>query len=167
MKMNLKRKKRFRIEQMDDISVSIQNDRCCKDCEALFKSFWGKLKREIKKDLPPLFYIEVVLIDSETMRRLNSTYRGKDNVTDVLSFEDGDILPDGRLFLGSVLICCERAKEQAKEIGNSPEQELLFLFLHGTLHLLGFDHETDNGEMMALQSDLKKRLGIFQETLEE
>ena len=107
-------------------------------------------------DLP--LVVETVKISAEEMRLLNARERGIDRVTDVLSFPAMDltrgapILSDehgeeideeGRLFLGSVVVCEERAREQAKEYGHSYARELTYLTVHGILHCLGYDHETE------------------------
>lgn len=94
--------------------------------------------------------VELLIVDSETMQALNHTHRGKDGVTDVLSFPleiDGlEALP-----LGSVVICAEVAQSVADSLQHSFGDELCVLFLHGLLHLLGYDHEDpqDNGLMRA------------------
>ncbi|BBB32376.1 metalloprotease [Thermotomaculum hydrothermale] len=151
---------------MSELDFSI-NTSDCKNIDEVISEFWESLKKEISHLLPDRFLIEVSIVSDEEIRRLNKDYRGKDYVTDVLSFEDGDTLPDGRVFLGSIAIACERAKKQAEEIGNSFEEELRFLFMHGVLHLLGFDHETDNGGMLNLQKVLKNKLKPFFTILEE
>ncbi len=145
---------------MSELDISIETP-CCIDCEKVIGKFWQYLKKEISSLLPENFFIEVSIVDNEKIRLLNRNYRQKNYITDVLSFEDGDTLPDGKVFLGSIVIACERAKEQAQEIGNSFEEELRFLFMHGILHLLGYNHETDNGEMFKLQRELKEKLKNF------
>lgn len=84
------------------------------------------------------------------LRRLNRTYRGKDKPTDVLSFpgEDGH--------LGDILISVPVARRQAAAAGHSVERELKVLLLHGLLHCLGYDHETDEGEMERLERRLRR-----------
>lgn len=144
---------------MDNLDISITMS--CLHCDRVLEEFWDALQKEVSSYLPENPYLEVSIVGNEEIRSLNKQYRGKDSITDVLSFEDGDLLPDGRIFLGSIVISWERALEQAQEIGNSLEEELRFLFLHGLLHLLGFDHETDNGEMFELQRELKHRLSNF------
>lgn len=88
--------------------------------------------------------VELLLIDSEQMRSLNHEHRGMDKTTDVLSFpiEDFPHAP-----LGSIVINYELAHEKAKELGHHVEEEIALLFIHGLLHLLGYDHETDLGQM--------------------
>src|ERR1700758_666717 len=77
------------------------------------------------------------------LRRLNREFRGKDYATDVLSFPV-EPLPNGRGSLGDIAISLGRARAQAREFGHTAEQEIEILMLHGLLHLLGMDHETDD-----------------------
>jgi probable rRNA maturation factor len=88
--------------------------------------------------------IDVVLCSDHYIKKLNSDYRNIEKVTDVLSFSFND--PD---FLGEIYISLQRAKVQSEEYGNSYDQEILRLFIHGMFHLLGYDHETESeGRMM-------------------
>ncbi len=106
--------------------------------------------------------VAIILVDPEPMRALNREYRAKDEVTDVLAFpiDERDELPTGMpRLLGDVVICLDRCAEQAAEQGNSPGAELVVLSVHGVLHLLGYDHETDDGGMLALQDGLTADLG--------
>lgn len=94
------------------------------------------------------------------VRRANCSYRGQDKPTDVLSFPGDDEIsagaaPDGR-HLGDVLIAVPTARRQAAAQGHSPERELRVLVLHGLLHCLGYDHETDQGEMERLERRLRR-----------
>lgn len=98
----------------------------------------------------------VRLTSDREMRRLNRTYRGKDYATDVLSFP-GETTPDG-VHLGDVVISVPVARRQAAEAGHSTERELRVLLLHGVLHCLGHDHETDEGEMERLEAEVAGRL---------
>jgi probable rRNA maturation factor len=91
------------------------------------------------------------------MRFLNRRYRHKNYVTDVLSFSYGEVLVDKRLFLGEIVIAPEVAFTQAVRYGVCPHKELRQLFVHGILHLLGYDHETDQGQMNRLQKRLLRR----------
>jgi len=88
--------------------------------------------------------ISLTFVSKEEIRELNSTYRGIDNPTDVLSFpmiEDfNDIEPGDEMMLGDVVICLEKACEQAEEFGHSKEREIVYLFVHSVCHLLGYDH---------------------------
>lgn len=91
------------------------------------------------------------------VHRMNRDYRGKDKPTDVLSFPgDSDASPDGDRHLGDVLISVPTARRQAEALGHSAERELKVLLLHGLLHCLGYDHETDQGEMERLERRLRR-----------
>lgn len=88
--------------------------------------------------------VELLLIDSQSMHDLNLEHRGMDKTTDVLSFPVDDF-PHSPL--GSIVINYEYAEEKAHELGHTLEDEITLLFIHGMLHLLGYDHEVDKGEM--------------------
>lgn len=123
----------------------------------------------------------VCLVDDGAIARLNSDFSGKAAPTDVLSFpwvaaeagtarapqraarrrgsqSDGGHEFDG--FLGDVVISAETARRNARAEGHSTANEIRWLILHGLLHLLGYDHATDGGEMTALELSLRERLGI-------
>jgi probable rRNA maturation factor len=94
--------------------------------------------------------IELIVTDNKTMQALNSEYRAKNKATDVLSFPINsafgeEIIPG--MPLGSIVISADLVKERSAEFGHKIEDEFSLLFIHGLLHLLGFDHEVDNGEM--------------------
>ena len=129
----------------------------------------------VKTDIP--LAIEFVFVDGEEIRRLNRELRDTDKVTDVLSFpalDDikgqaicGDDYPyeideEGNLLIGSVAVCCDRAKEQAEEYGHSFERELHYLLVHGIMHCLGYDHMTDEdkAEMREKEEQVLGKLGI-------
>ncbi|MDJ0839552.1 MAG: rRNA maturation RNase YbeY [Acidobacteriota bacterium] len=106
--------------------------------------------------------LAVLVTTDERVRGLNHQYRDRDKTTDVLSFPSGAPYLEGEpRYLGDIVISASQARRQAEEIGHGLGQELRFLLLHGVLHLLGYDHETDNGEMMELQSDLKNKLSPY------
>jgi len=88
--------------------------------------------------------VELVIVDARAMHALNLEHRGVDKTTDVLSFPI-DEFPHAPL--GSIVINYELAEEKAHELGHSVEHEIALLLIHGLLHLLGYDHEVDNGEM--------------------
>jgi len=102
--------------------------------------------------------LELILCDDETIRELNRIHRGKDRPTDVLSFPLEGELPHQPL--GSIVISVDRIREVAAELGHDPSQELALLFLHGLLHLLGYDHESDQGEMRAEEERLIREFGL-------
>ncbi len=104
--------------------------------------------------------LNIAFIRDRRMRELNRDYRGIDRPTDVLSFvcdEDQGAAGDGR-FLGDMAISVETAARYAEKYGITLEREIEHLVIHGTLHLAGYDHETDNGEMNRLEKRLRKRL---------
>ena len=156
-----------------------------KSIEALLlKAAEGALAHE-KVDTPSEANLTVV--SQETIRDINNQYRHIDKVTDVLSFpmleyaSDGDRqreLPKtriqrafaendidydtGSVVLGDIVICFDRALEQAKEYGHSKERELAFLTVHSMLHLMGYDHmqSEDEKEMVGLQKEIMNEIGL-------
>lgn len=106
--------------------------------------------------------VTVAFVSDRAMRELNRRWRGKGGTTDVLSFPAGqdEFEKVEGLRLGDVVISVEQAARQANEHGLSFEDEVAQLILHGLLHLCGYDHETDKGEMNALELRLRRRLGI-------
>ena len=123
---------------------------------------------------PPIYsqHVSVVITDNEEIRELNLSYRGIDSETDVLSFPmyefDKPLKPKGKFInmqegiLGDIVISMPRACLQALEYGHSQKRELAFLFTHGMLHLLGFDHilKEDRQVMEAEQDKILKSLNI-------
>lgn len=125
-------------------------------------------------------YFNVCFVSDGEMKRMNAEYRGKPQPTDILSFPwagDGLVLPQRRAaphrpraaghaqreftgFLGDLVISLEAAQRNARAEGHSTENEVRWLILHGLLHLLGFDHETDGGQMTAVELFLRTRLGV-------
>ncbi|NCD11212.1 MAG: rRNA maturation RNase YbeY [Epsilonproteobacteria bacterium] len=101
--------------------------------------------------------VELLLIDSKHMHELNLEHRGMDKTTDVLSFPVDDF-PHAPL--GSIVINYEYAREKAHELGHPVEDEITLLFIHGMLHLLGYDHEVDDGEMRVREKALIERYAL-------
>jgi probable rRNA maturation factor len=95
---------------------------------------------------------------SRELRRLNRSFRRKDNPTDVLSFPANSDLSAG--LAGDVAISAEIATENAQKLGHSAAEEIKILALHGVLHLAGYDHERDHGEMARKELRLRKSLGL-------
>lgn len=119
--------------------------------------------------------VSVTIVDNDEIQALNKEHRGKDSVTDVLSFpildfdENGNItdcdfdFDDELVILGDIVICAERAREQAVEYGHSFEREIAFLTVHSMLHLLGYDHEGSEDteqEMFKRQKEILDIMGI-------
>jgi probable rRNA maturation factor len=122
--------------------------------------------------------VALSFVDDEAIRELNKNYRGLDKVTDVLSFalteneadepiivfndEDWEQAPEEQL-LGDIIISIPRALEQSKEYGHSLEREIGFLFVHGFLHLIGYDHQDEAAEqtMIAKQERILSQIGLM------
>jgi probable rRNA maturation factor len=101
--------------------------------------------------------IELILTDNKEIQILNKEYRQIDKPTDVLSFPLENIpgMP-----LGSIVISIDKAKEGAENFGHSIDEEITLLFIHGLLHLLGYDHETDSGEMREKEAEIIKKFNL-------
>jgi probable rRNA maturation factor len=112
--------------------------------------------------------VHVLLADDATLKRLNKTFRGKNKATDVLSFPAGDasvgdssvLAGNGSGVAGDLAISLETAARQAEQFGHSLRDEVRVLLLHGVLHLAGFDHEADAGEMAAREAELRRELRV-------
>ena len=103
--------------------------------------------------------VAIKLVSDRKMREYNRTYRGRDSSTDVLSFPaEPASQPEGERHLGDIVISVSTAALQARRSRRGLAGELCVLALHGYLHLLGYDHETDDGTMMRLQRRLQRRL---------
>ncbi len=101
--------------------------------------------------------IELIITDNRSIQELNQEYREKDRPTDVLSFPMDAPFTEQSIFgmpLGSIVISADFVKQKAEEFEHTVQDELSLLFIHGLLHLLGFDHETDKGEMRAREKEL-------------
>lgn len=98
--------------------------------------------------------VSVLFCGDRRMRSLNRRYRGKDRSTDVLAF------PAPGPLLGDIVVSVPYAAREARRRGEPAHREMDRLLLHGFLHLLGYDHETDEGEMDALEGRLRRRLGM-------
>ena len=113
--------------------------------------------------------LTVVLTDEAQMQTFNREFSGKDISTDVLSFPDGTVDPDLNLmYFGDIIIAVPIAQEQAKRAEHSTNNELMLLTVHGTLHLLGFDHilPQEKNRMWAHQERILDQLGITIQSLE-
>ena len=101
--------------------------------------------------------IELIITDNSTIIELNSEHRGKESPTDVLSFPLDNFFRGQSLNnmpLGSIVISEDFVKEKAAHFGHTQNDELSLLFIHGLLHLLGFDHENDEGEMRKKEKEI-------------
>jgi probable rRNA maturation factor len=102
--------------------------------------------------------VDVLLTSNADLRALNRRFRGKNQPTDVLSFPAGDSPCNG--FAGDIAISVDIAKQNAKRLGHATAEEIKILCLHGLLHLAGFDHERDQGQMAKKELRLRRRLGL-------
>ena len=123
------------------------------------EKFAATLEHEVAKGKP----FDCLITGDAEFRRLNRDFRGKDYATDVLSFPSADPrlpgpAPDPNL--GDLAISLARARAQARSYGHSVEDEIRILMLHGVLHLLGYDHESDNGRMARAEKQWRARLGL-------
>lgn len=156
----------------------------CIDCEEeefpqlCVKALEDALNGFVQSDVT--LAVELVFVDGEEIQRLNRELRNTDKVTDVLSFPTLDdikgkplyeadfpyeIDDEGRLVIGSIAICCDRAREQAEEYGHSYNRELHYLIVHGVMHCLGYDHMTEDekSEMREKEEWVLGKLGITRE----
>ena len=157
---------------MTDLKICIDSEDFSKEeASRLSDALFGVAKGEGE------LCAELLLVSEEEIRRLNREIRGKDAVTDVLSFPSLELSPDEpilaseheealdeeeRLLIGSIAICKKRAEEQAEEYGHSFQRELYYLAVHGVLHCLGYDHETEEmqAEMRAKEESVMQKLGL-------
>ncbi len=119
--------------------------------EAEFSGFLHLISREVARRRP----FAIMIAGDGSVRQANGRFRGQSASTDVLSFPDGE---EGRL--GDILISAARAQRQAHEHGHRVEDELKILALHGLLHLLGYDHESDDGRMRRAEARWRKKYGL-------
>ncbi len=107
--------------------------------------------------------IELIITDNENIQELNREYRQKDKPTDVLSFPLETPFTEQSVFdvpLGSIVISAEYVREKARTFSHDEQDELKLLFIHGLLHLMGYDHETDEGEMRRKEKEIIERFGL-------
>lgn len=147
------------IDFLDEESYTTEKERS--DIETLINYTYDYLKND--KDAE----VSISFVSEEEIQAINRDYRDKDEVTDVISFalldDDSDVDIIGMpVTLGDIIINTNRAEEQAKEYNHSYKRELMFLSLHGFLHLLGYDHmnEEDEKEMFGLQKEILDAFGL-------
>ena len=104
--------------------------------------------------------VSIAIVSDRTMQTLNQAHRRVDHATDVLSFPAQSESGPRPAFLGDIAIARGIAAQQAKRAGHSARTELRILALHGLLHLLGYDHEADSGEMARTEDRLRRRAGL-------
>lgn len=123
-------------------------------------------------DLDDMTEVDITIVDDEEIHQLNRDYRNVDRPTDVLSFaldeddEDEPELLEGQLhLLGDIIISAETATRQAEEFGHGLEREIVYLAVHGLLHLLGYDHmvEEDKVIMRAKEEEALRAINLAEE----
>ena len=127
--------------------------------EEIFNEYYVKIFDELK--LKGEYITDVTIVNNEEIHKINRDYRKVDRPTDVISFafldeESERKLKGGPINLGQIIISYEKAEEQSKEYEHSLKREMVFLFVHGMLHLLGYDHmnEVDEKVMFGLQNKI-------------
>jgi probable rRNA maturation factor len=146
----------------------LNRQRAVRAARGQLETFLGRVKRELGLEEAGL---TVCLVSDAEIARMNETFRKKQGPTDVLSFPTSARGRPVRLrrtsktikkgeYLGDIAISPATAKRNAKKNGRRLSSELQVLILHGVLHLLGYDHETDRGEMERAERKLRKRLGL-------
>ena len=120
-----------------------------------------------EEQIPAEAEVDLLFVDNETIREMNREYRDKDMATDVLSFPmyeaDEEIDDEEEILFGDIVISLERAQEQCQEYGHSLEREVMYLLVHGLLHLAGYDHmeEEDKKQMRAQEEKLLAEIGAI------
>lgn len=128
-------------------------------------------KEGLPKEVKDRADISVTFLKSDKIQKLNNEYRGKDKTTDVLSFPmyesveeiiEAEESMEGELALGDVVINKEQAAVQAEEYGHTYKREMVYLFVHSLLHLLGYDHEDKDGKkiMRKKEEEIMEEIGI-------
>ncbi|MBR5319268.1 MAG: rRNA maturation RNase YbeY [Peptococcaceae bacterium] len=120
-----------------------------------------------EEQIPEEAEVDLLFVDNEAIREMNLEYRDKDSATDVLSFPmyeaDEEIDDEDEILFGDIVISLERAQEQCEEYGHSLEREVMYLLVHGLLHLAGYDHmeEEDKKQMRAQEEKLLAVIGAI------
>lgn len=132
-----------------DITFYNQTEENTEQAEVLIKTIFEQV--DTKEEM------SVIFLTSDAIKTMNRDYRGIDKVTDVISFPDKE---DD--YIGDIFICLDRAKEQASDYNHSIEREIGFLSVHGYLHLLGYDHHTEEDEkvMFTKQEEILKKANL-------
>lgn len=150
--------------------IDLMNNEILKDYEKIFKKILKRIKKEV--NVKGKIGMSVTLCDNAYIHELNKTYRNKDMPTDVLSFAIEDGMDENLINeikkvssvreIGDIVISYDKAQEQAKEYEHSLNREMCFLFTHGVLHLLGYDHinKSDEDVMFSLQKKILKDMKI-------
>ncbi len=147
---------------MNEVEIINQTNEEVKELEVVKKVLESAMKKEQLKKTA----FNLIIVDNEYIKYLNSTYRKIDRETDVITFaledEDSVVLPSDVRILGDIYISLDKAKTQSAEYGHSLLRELSFLAVHGFYHLLGYDHmnKKDEAVMFAKQEEVLEENGI-------
>ena len=120
-----------------------------------------------EEQMPEHAEVDLLFVDNEAIREMNREYRDKDSATDVLSFPmyeaDEEIDDEDEILFGDIVISLERAQEQCEAYGHSLEREVMYLLVHGLLHLSGYDHmeEDEKAVMRAQEEKLLAQIGAI------
>lgn len=131
--------------------------------QRLWQAWFKKIDKVLKPPKSKGARVSVAVVGPAAIKKLNKQYRGKDKVTDVLSFSELDSPQkkgiDGQGYWGEVIICYNQAAKQAKEYGRALNEELEWLLVHGVLHLVGHDHQkpAEEKKMRALEEKIMGR----------
>ena len=140
-------------EEVSGVEIAVQNPQRYRHLQPQRLRRWlGRLVQDLA---PETASLGIRFVSDEEMQQLNRQYRSLDATTDVLSFP-GEELADGR-HLGDIVISVPTARRQAAAAGIEGDREIRSLLLHGVLHCLGHDHETDEGQMRRLEDRLRER----------
>lgn len=125
-------------------------------CDEKYPQILGKILAELSDDA-----VELVFVRSEEMREINKNSRGIDKTTDVLSFPLENVPFGGDIkLIGSVVINLDLVEQKSLEFSHSNDDEIALLFTHGVLHILGFDHEIDNGQMREKECEIITKFNL-------
>ena len=125
-------------------------------CDEKYPPILGEILAELSDDA-----VELVFVRSEEMREINKNERGIDKTTDVLSFPLENVPFGGEIkLIGSVVINLDLVEQKSLEFSHSNDDEIALLFTHGLLHILGFDHESDNGEMREKECEIITKFNL-------
>ena len=155
---------------MVDLEIINELDENLEEFENLYREIAEVTAEELNID--DLLEFSVTFVSKERIHEINRDYRHVDRVTDVITFaledEDSPFIEGMPRELGDIFICLDRAKEQAVDYGHSLKREMCFLFVHGLLHLLGYDHmnEEEEKEMFGLQDVILNRMEITREKID-
>ncbi|HEY9761290.1 MAG TPA: rRNA maturation RNase YbeY [Trichocoleus sp.] len=162
------------IQPQIEVMVEVEHPEGAIATEAEWQSWFQTWLEAMQVNRSPIRAYEVglQLTDDATVHQLNATYRQQDKPTDVLSFaaleneapQVQELLQSEPLYLGDIIISLDTAQRQAAEQGHSLRQEILWLSVHGFLHLLGWDHPDDESlvKMLAKQAELLEKIGLSQ-----